>query len=74
MMLRRLRARLDQMQGRANDVADLARDLILDIQDGFSVEVVIDQDAAKKIVRLAAGIDKGGKIPMRIIVDPRVDG
>lgn len=39
MGLRRLRARLDQVQGNANLTINDARDLVLDLQDGFGVKI-----------------------------------
>jgi hypothetical protein len=42
MGLRRLRNRLDQLQGRGNEVADAVQDLVADIQEGVEVKVVVN--------------------------------
>ena len=72
MGLRRLRGRLDQLQGNANHTMGLAQDLIADMQDGFGVRVSLDADAIKKL--FAAFTSKEGcDLPFTIKVDPTVD-
>ena len=72
MGLRRLRGRLDQLQGEANQTMGLAQDLIADLQDGFGVRVSLEADAVKKL--FAAFTSKEGcDLPFTIKVDPTVD-
>ena len=72
MGLRRLRGRLDQLQGEANQTMGLAQDLIADLQDGFGVRVSLDADAIKKL--FAAFTSKEGcDLPFTIKVDPTID-
>jgi hypothetical protein len=72
MGLRRLRSRLDSIQGAASLTLQDARDLLADLQDGFGITVHIDADAAKNLMNLfMAG--KECKLPISIQIDPRVD-
>ena len=72
MGLRRLRGRLDQLQGNANFTMAMAQDLLADLQDGFGVTVSIDKNAARTILtHLLKGLECD--LPIRIKVDPTVD-
>jgi hypothetical protein len=71
MGLRRLRGRLDQLQGEANHTMGLAQDLIADLQDGFGVTITVDDDAVKKLMKILLGFP--GELPLRIKIDPKVD-
>ena len=76
MGLRRLRSRLDSLQGAANVTLQDARDLLADLQDGFSVTLVIDAEAARVIfMSLLKGEKMEGKItlPISLKIDPSVD-
>jgi hypothetical protein len=70
--LRRLRARLDQVQGEANHTMGLAQDLIADLQDGFGVRVSLDADAVSKLFK-AFTSQSGCDLPFTIKVDPTID-
>ena len=71
MGLRRLRNRLDQLQGEANQTMALAQDLISDLQDGFGVTIEMDENAAQALMDVFTG--KGRKIPVTIKIDPKID-
>jgi hypothetical protein len=71
MGFRRLRARLDQVQGEANYTLGMAQDLIADLQDGFGITITVDANAVKKIAMILAGTP--GKLPLRIKIDPQID-
>ena len=71
MGLRRLRGRLDQMQGNANFTMAMAQDLIADLKDGFGVSIEIDAGAAQTLVGLLMG--KAGTLPLKVKIDPEVD-
>jgi len=71
MGLRRLRNRLDQVQGEASFTMQMARDLIADLQDGFGVTIEMDENAAQALMDVFTG--KGRKIPVTIKIDPSVD-
>ena len=75
MGLRRLRGRLDQVQGEANDTMALAQALIADLQDGFGVSVEFDSVAASRIFHDLITGKLVGKVtlPLLIKVDPAVD-
>lgn len=72
MGLRRLRGRLDQLQGEANQTMGLAQDLIADLQDGFGVRIAFDPkvfwDAWAKL-RAGEKFD----LPISVRIDPKVD-
>ena len=70
-MFRRLRGRLDHMEGDADRTMQLARDLIADLQDGFGVSIEIDAKAAQTIMGLLMG--RAGTLPIRVKIDPTVD-
>jgi len=78
-MFRRLRGRLNQLQGAANQTMSETRQLISlvdalvdDIQDGFAVNLVIPPGSVEAFVKdMIAG--EGGKLPIQIQVDPTVD-
>ena len=72
MGLRRLRNRLDQLQGEANQTMALAQDLIADLQDGFGVTVELDENAAKTLAMMLLK-GKAGKLPLTIKIDPKID-
>ena len=71
-MFRRLRNRLDHIEGDADHTMAIARDLLADFQDGFGVTVEIDEDATKKLIAL---LFKGqaGSLPLKIKIDPTID-
>ena len=78
MGFRRLRGRLDQIQGNANftmaqaqELIALGKALVDDLQDGFGVTIHVDEGAVRQLLAIAAG--KPGKLPLRVEVDPRVD-
>jgi hypothetical protein len=72
MGLRRLRGRLDQVQGEANETMALAQALLADLADGFGVTVTVDAGAVKTLTdMLLAG--KECKLPLRITIDPEID-
>jgi len=72
MGLRRLRGRLDQVQGEANETMALAQALMADLADGFGVTVTVDAGAVKTLTDMfLAG--KECKLPLRITIDPSVD-
>jgi len=76
MGLRRLRARLDNIESSANLTMQDARDLLADFQDGFGVTVVVDAEAARSIfMSLLKGEKMEGKItlPISLKIDPSVD-
>lgn len=72
MGLRRLRARLDQLQGNANDTMALAQDLIADLKDGFGITLHLEDGAAVKLLH-AVTSGKGFDLPLTIRIDPSVD-
>jgi hypothetical protein len=71
----RLRGRLDQVQGRANETLGMAQDLIADLQDGFGVKVEFDlTKTAELLNHLMVGKLPGKfELPLTIKVDPTVD-
>ena len=52
MGLRRLRGRLDQVQGTANQTMAMAQDLIADLRDGVGVTISLDEGAAKTLAMM----------------------
>ena len=60
-------ARLDQ----SKLLLDLAQALVEDLQDGFAVELHIDENALKQMLSILAG--KPGKVPAKISIDPTWD-
>lgn len=75
MGLRRLRGRLDQLQGKANWTMDDARALIAEaseflkqLEDGVGITAVVDAGAARTLARLLLG--KGGTVPIKVVIDP----
>ena len=75
MGLRRLRGRLDQVQGAANLTLQDARDLLADLADGFGVTVTIDATAAKILFQAVVSGTLHGKIdlPISLRIDPSSD-
>ena len=71
MGLRRLRGRLDQLQGEANFTMQMAQDLLADLQDGFGVEITMDIPNAQALMDIFTG--KGSTVRFKVKVDPRVD-
>ena len=71
MGLRRLRGRLDQLQGNANFTMAEAQALIADLQDGFGVTIEIDEGAAKTLMGILLG--QAGTLPVKVKIDPTVD-
>ena len=72
MGLRRLRGRLDQLQGAANITMEDVRALVADLQDGFGITLSVDTGAAKTLMdSFLAG--RECKIPLHITIDPGVD-
>ncbi len=68
MGLRRLRGRLDQLQGNANATLGLAQALLAELQDGFDVELEVTPDASSRLLDILKG--KGGKLPIRLRIVP----
>lgn len=71
MGFRRLRGRLDQLQGEANQTMALIQDLTADLQDGFGVRVTLDAKAVEKLLRILRG--EAGDLPLTIKIDPSID-
>ena len=71
MGLRRLRGRLDQLQGNANFTMKMAQDLLEDLQDGFGVSVEIDEKAVQRLLGILSG--KAGTLPLKIKISPEID-
>ena len=72
MGLRRLRGRLDQLQGAANLTLQDARDLLADLSDGFGISITVDAGAVKTLVDMfLAG--QSVTLPIRISIDPTID-
>ena len=72
MMFRRLRGRLNQVQGEANQTMAIAQDLLRDLQDGFGVTITLDENAAKTLATMLLK-GRAGKLPLTIKIDPTVD-
>lgn len=75
MGLRRLRNRIDQLQGEANETMGLAQDLLADLKDGFGVRIVFDTG---KATELFAGLFNGTlsgpvELPLTIRIVPEED-
>jgi hypothetical protein len=75
MGLRRLRGRLDQLQGNANQTMAWAQDLIADVTDGVGITVEVDTVAAAKIFNdiLAGKLTGKVQLPLTVKIDPTVD-
>ena len=71
MGFRRLRNRLDQLQGEANQTMAVIQDLTADLQDGFGITITVDAHAIKTLFKLLKG--EPGDLPLRIKIDPTVD-
>lgn len=78
MSMRRLRGRLDQLQGKSNQTLNQAQELIAlgeaflaDVADGLGVTVHIDEGAAKTLMSIMLG--RAGKLPLSVQIDPSVD-
>lgn len=71
-MFRRLRARLDQVQGEANETMALAQALIADFQDGFGITIHVEPHVLAKLYQ-AIRNEEGADLPITIKVDPAVD-
>lgn len=72
MGLRRLRARLDQLQGNANNTMGLVQDLVADLQDGFGVTLHLEPHALKKLYAAFMN-EEGADLPLTVKIDPAVD-
>lgn len=79
MGLRRLRGRLDQLQGNANftmaqaqELIALAKDLLDDLKDGIGISAQLEDNAARTLMGMVLK-GRGGKIPMTVEVDPTYD-
>lgn len=72
MGLRRLRSRLDQLQGNANNTMGLVQDLVADLQDGFGVTLHMEPHALAKLYKAITN-EEGADLPLTIKVDPAVD-
>lgn len=72
MGLRRLRARLDQLQGNANNTMGLVQDLVADLQDGFGVMLHLEPHALKKLYAAFMN-EEGADLPITVKIDPAVD-
>jgi hypothetical protein len=75
MGLRRLRGRLDQVQGEANETMALAQDLLADLKDGFGITASIDAVKLQSLVKsLLVGNAIGTfELPITLKIDPSVD-
>jgi hypothetical protein len=71
MGMRRLRGRLDQLQGQAASTMDMAQALLEELRDGFAVEFELTPDAGVQLLHLLKG--EGGKIPVKMRVVPEED-
>lgn len=72
MGLRRLRGRLDQIQGEANETMAFAQALLADLADGVGVKIHVDANAVKTLMDMfLAG--KECDLPFTVKVDPTVD-
>ena len=72
MGLRRLRGRLDQLQGNANFTMAEIQALVEDLQDGFGVEIDIDEGAATKLAQILLS-GKAATLPFRVRIVPEID-
>jgi len=75
MGLRRLRGRLDQLQGNANFTLAEAQALIADLQDGFGLKIVVDAGKIRPLLnQLLVGNSEGPvELPLTIKIDPTID-
>lgn len=69
MGLRRLRGRLDAVQGDAHNTLAALRDLFADLQDGVSIKLVNTSEGT--ILDFLSGKIK--ILPLKVIVDPSDD-
>ena len=72
MGLRRLRSRLDSLQGQASQTMALAQDLIADLKDGVGITIHLEPHALKKLYAAFMN-EEGADLPLTIKVDPAVD-
>lgn len=72
MGLRRLRSRLNQLQGNANDTMALAQDLIADLKDGVGLTIHLEPHALAKLYQAITN-EEGADLPITIKIDPAVD-
>ena len=72
MGLRRLRSRLDNLQGNANQTMALAQDLIADLKDGVGLTIHLEPHALKKLYAAFTN-EEGADLPITIKIDPAVD-
>ena len=61
----------DEKMDQAQLVLDLAKALVEDFQDGFSVKFQLDDNAAKKFMLVLTG--QSGEIPVNVVIDPSWD-
>jgi hypothetical protein len=75
MGLRRLRGRLDQVQGHANASLAAADDLLADLRDGVGITLRLDGDKLRELLRdLMYGKQSGPiDLPLTVVIDPTVD-
>ena len=71
MGLKRLRGRLDQLQGHANGTLAGIDALVEELRDGFTIEVDIAPEAGKALIAILSG--QGGKLPVRVRIVPEED-
>lgn len=72
MGLRRLRSRLDQLQGNANQTMELAQDLIADLKDGVGITIHLEPHALAKLYQAITN-EEGADLPIVVKIDPAVD-
>lgn len=68
MGVRRLRNRLDQLQGKANATMGTVQALMEELSDGFAVELEVTPGAAPQLLEILQG--RGGKLPIRLRILP----
>jgi hypothetical protein len=75
MGLRRLRGRLDSLQGQASATMAIAQDLLADVKDGVGVTIEFDLAKTAELLNQLMGGKLPGKfeLPVTIKVDPTVD-
>ena len=76
MGLRRLRGRLDAVQGQADQTLHMAQDLIGDLQDGFGVVVEVDSSKLMDMfTKLLTGVGLPDKftLPISVKIEPDID-
>ena len=71
-MIGRVRRQAMAAAQQAYAAASDGRDLIADMADGFGIELQLDDNAARTLAGMVVS-GRGGKLPMRVVIDPRID-